>query len=63
MVFGDGGNDARMLRWAGTGVAMGNGAPAAKAAADYITTPVGEDGIKNAVLHFGVLTEQDLAAR
>lgn len=63
MVFGDGGNDVRMLRWAGIGVAMGNGAPAAKAAADYITTPVGEDGVKNALLHFGVLTEQDLASR
>ena len=25
MVFGDGDNDQRMLRWAGIGVAMGNG--------------------------------------
>lgn len=59
MVFGDGKNDVRMLRWAGIGVAMGNGGKEAKAAADYVTSPVGEDGIKNALLHFGVLTEND----
>ena len=46
MVFGDGPNDAKMLAWAGTGVAMGNGVEEAKAAADYVTTPVGEDGVK-----------------
>lgn len=59
MTFGDGLNDARMLRWAGIGVAMGNGAPEAKAAADYVTTHVGQDGVKNALLHFGVLTPED----
>lgn len=61
MVFGDGPNDANMLAWAGTGVAMGNGVEEAKAAADYVTTPVGEDGVKNALLHLGVLAEEDLA--
>ena len=60
MVFGDGPNDAKMLAWAGTGVAMGNGVEEAKAAADYVTTPVGEDGVKNALLHFGVLEETEL---
>lgn len=55
MVFGDGDNDQRMLRWAGIGVAMGNGSPAAKAAADYISTHTGKDGIYNALRHFGVL--------
>lgn len=59
MVFGDGPNDARMLRWAGVGVAMGNGDPEAKSAADYVTTHVGKDGIKNALLHFGVLSALD----
>lgn len=62
MVFGDGQNDARMLAWAGTGVAMGNGSPAAKAAAGYVTTPVGEDGVQNALLHLGVLAEDELRA-
>ena len=60
MVFGDGPNDAKMLAWAGAGVAMGNGVEEAKAAADYVTTPVGEDGVKNALLHFGVLDETEL---
>lgn len=60
MVFGDGPNDTKMLAWAGAGVAMGNGVEEAKAAADYVTTPVGEDGVKNALLHFGVLEETEL---
>lgn len=55
MVFGDGDNDQRMLRWARLGVAMGNGSPAAKAAASYITAPVGENGIRKALRHFGIL--------
>lgn len=55
MVFGDGDNDCRMLRWAGTGVALGNGTPAAKAAADYVTAPIGEDGVEKALAHFGLL--------
>ncbi len=63
MVFGDGPNDARMLRWAGVGVAMGNGSPTAKEAADYVTTHVGKDGVKNALLHFGVLREEDFVKK
>lgn len=59
LVFGDGDNDARMLRWAGTGVAMGNASQAAKAAADHITAPVGEDGIQKALLHLGILSPED----
>lgn len=59
MVFGDGPNDIRMIRWAGTGVAMGNGGETVKAAADYVTSPVGENGVKNALLHFGVLSPSD----
>ena len=55
IVFGDGDNDCSMLRWAGTGVAMGNATPAAKAAAGYITAPVDQDGILIALRHFGVL--------
>ena len=44
-----------MLQYAGIGVAMGNGSPKAKAAADYISTHTGQDGIYNALRHFGVL--------
>lgn len=60
MVFGDGANDANMLRWAGIGVAMGNGVEEAKAAADYVTTPVNQDGVQNALLHFGLLEEAQI---
>ncbi len=60
IAFGDGPNDISMLRWAGTGVAMGNGTPEVKSTADYVTTSVSEDGIKNALLHLGILTEADL---
>lgn len=55
MAFGDGGNDAEMLRCAGIGVAMGNGDAAARAAADYVTGDIDEDGLANALRHFGVL--------
>ena len=62
LVFGDGDNDVRMLSWAAHSVALGNGTPAAKAAAGYVTTPVGEDGVQNALLHLGVLAEDELRA-
>ena len=60
MVFGDGQNDARMLRWAGIGVALGNGVPAAKEAADFVTTPIGEDGVLQALLHYHILTPEEV---
>ena len=46
---GDGGNDMSMLRYAGVGIAMGNGGPQVKAAADYVTAPIGEGGLLEAV--------------
>ncbi len=55
MAVGDGDNDVSMLRWAGIGVAMGNGQTSAKEAADYITAPALEDGIEKALRHFGVI--------
>ena len=55
MAFGDGGNDSGMLRHAGIGVAMGNANEEVKAAADYVTTSVDEDGIYKALKHFGVI--------
>ena len=51
----DGGNDIAILKRAGIGVAMGNAGDGAKAAADYITTSVDEDGVWNALKHFGVI--------
>ena len=54
MAFGDGDNDIDMLKFAGIGVAMGNAADAVKAAADYVTASVDEDGIEKALEHFGL---------
>jgi Cof subfamily protein (haloacid dehalogenase superfamily) len=45
--FGDGLNDLEMLKAVGTGVAMGNGVPEAKALANFVTSDVSEDGIWN----------------
>lgn len=55
MAFGDAGNDALMLQKAAIGVAMGQGSEEAKQAADYVTTDVTKDGIKNALNHFHIL--------
>ena len=55
MAFGDGGNDIGMLRHAGIGVAMGNAKGDVKAAADYVTDAVDEDGIFKAMKHFGII--------
>lgn len=55
MAFGDGHNDVDMFSAVGTAVAMGNACKAAKEAAHYITDAVDEDGIWNALVHFGVL--------
>lgn len=55
IAFGDGENDIGMLQFAGIGVAMGNAEDCVKAVADYVTTDVDEDGILNALKHFGIL--------
>ena len=55
MAFGDGENDVDMFGAVGTAVAMGNACANAKAAADYVTDKVLDDGIWNALKHFGVL--------
>ena len=49
MGFGDGENDISMIRMAGIGVAMGNGAEILKAEADYITGINDEDGVAQAI--------------
>ena len=54
--IGDGPNDFEMIDFAGTGVAMGNGVPALKEHADYVTDTVTNDGIYKAFDHLGLLT-------
>ncbi len=55
MAFGDGGNDLEMLRFASPGIAMGNAEDHVKAAADYVTSSVDEDGIAHALQHYGLI--------
>lgn len=55
IAIGDSDNDIEMLRLAGYGIAMGNANEAAKAAADYVTAPLKEDGLYHAFAHMGLL--------
>jgi len=52
IAFGDGGNDISIIEHAAIGIAMANGNEATKAAADYITDAVDEDGISKALHKF-----------
>ena len=45
MAFGDSENDNEMLRYAGTGVAMGNALEETKAASDYVTDDCDDEGV------------------
>jgi Cof subfamily protein (haloacid dehalogenase superfamily) len=56
MAVGDQDNDAPMIAWAGLGVAMGNGSPACKAAADWIAPSLEEDGAAVAIERFALDT-------
>lgn len=60
MAFGDGGNDIDMLTHVSIGIAMGNASAVLKQASDYITAAVDEDGIQKALIHFQLLTKEDL---
>jgi hypothetical protein len=55
VAFGDSVNDLDMLRYAGVGVAMGNGSDEAKDAADFVTANLDADGIYNGLERLGLL--------
>ena len=57
VAFGDSMNDMEVIIKAGIGVAMGNAMKELKEAADYVTSPIAEDGIYRACLHLGLLTD------
>lgn len=53
--IGDSDNDLGMLEFVETAIAMGNAQEHIKAAADYITKPLEEDGVYWALRHFGLI--------
>ena len=55
IAFGDAENDIDMLEYCGIGVAMGNAQEKVKEIADYVTTDVDRDGIKNALRYFSII--------
>jgi Cof subfamily protein (haloacid dehalogenase superfamily) len=55
MAIGDGLNDLEMIRFAGTGVAMGHAPAALKAEADYVTESGPGEGVWEALRHFGLI--------
>lgn len=54
--IGDGFNDIPMIRYAGVGIAMGNGNDQVKAAADFVTDPIDRDGLLHAVEYLARLS-------
>lgn len=53
--FGDSVNDLDMLKYAGHGIAMGNGTKEAQEAAEYVTADLHEDGIFKGLKHYGLI--------
>ena len=53
--FGDDVQDASMKGVVGTFVCMGNGKPEVKEQADYVTRRIDEDGVREALRHFGYI--------
>ena len=53
--FGDGDNDCTMLQKAHLGVAMGNATKMCKQSANYITDDISDEGLYNAMKHFGFI--------
>ena len=55
VAFGDGNNDIEMIEYVGLGIAMGTAVKPLKDIADYITTNINENGIKNALEYFNFI--------
>lgn len=58
--IGDSANDIPMFSVVNDSIAMGNGTPETKAAANWVTTDILDDGILNAFLHTGVIQKDQL---
>lgn len=57
IAIGDSANDLPMFEKANISVAMGNALPSIQQAADYVTTPIDQDGVFNAFLNLGLLNQ------
>jgi len=55
LVFGDSNNDLEMIQYVPNSIVMGNCTPEVLAVASYQTDKVEDDGIYNALKHFGVI--------
>lgn len=55
VAFGDSMNDMEMIRDAGIGVAMGNAIGPLKEMADFVTKPIGEDGVLYGLKKLGLV--------
>lgn len=53
--FGDGQNDISLMTAVDHGVAMGNGVPATKAAAEFVSTDFRKHGVINGLKHFDLI--------
>lgn len=56
--FGDAKVDIDMLQYCAVGIAMGSGGKECKAAADYVTSDVDDDGLYNAFVNFGLIDKR-----
>jgi Cof subfamily protein (haloacid dehalogenase superfamily) len=54
LAIGDSRNDVPMMRWAGTGVAMGNSLPEVREAVRYVTATNDDDGVALAIERFAL---------
>lgn len=54
LAIGDSRNDVPMLRWAGTGIAMGNALPEVRQSVRYVTATNDEDGVAIALERFAL---------
>ncbi|MDR2398490.1 MAG: HAD family hydrolase [Spirochaetaceae bacterium] len=55
IAIGDGDNDLSMFHCCGHGVAMGNGDPGLKKAAEWVTDTLENDGVAKAFRHYGLV--------
>jgi Cof subfamily protein (haloacid dehalogenase superfamily) len=62
LAIGDHLNDLELLMWSGTGIAMGDGHPLAKAQADHVTGTFEEDGAAEAIERFVIARLDGLKA-